>query len=81
MDSGLGSGTGTAVAAPPIIDKLLIQTSPVLANKDKSIHSLHGVIPYPFWYGGLASCVSCCCTQPLGVAGVGNSTDITYSYN
>ncbi|EGP83583.1 uncharacterized protein MYCGRDRAFT_49627 [Zymoseptoria tritici IPO323] len=43
------------------------ETHPLVLEKDKSIIPEHGVIHYPFYYGGLASCVSVCCTQPMGV--------------
>lgn len=43
------------------------ETHPLVLEKDKSVHPEHGVIHYPFYYGGLASCVSVCCTQPMGV--------------
>ncbi|CZT18645.1 related to dicarboxylate carrier protein [Ramularia collo-cygni] len=46
------------------------ETHPTVLEKDKSIHPEHGVIHYPFYFGGVASCVSVCCTQPLGVAGL-----------
>lgn len=58
----------TAHPAPaPITHKLFKPTHPLVTEKDKSIHPEHGVIHYPFYYGGLASCVSVLCTQPLGV--------------
>ena len=47
--------------------KLFAPTHPIIAEKDKSIHSEHGIIHYPFYFGGLASCVSVLNTQPLGV--------------
>jgi solute carrier family 25 (mitochondrial dicarboxylate transporter), member 10 len=47
--------------------KLSNTTHPLVVEKDKSIHSVHGIIHYPFYFGGLASCVSNVCTQPLGV--------------
>lgn len=55
---------------PPIAKKIFTPIHPVVAEKDKSIHSTHGVIHYPWWFGSLASCVSVLATQPLGVAGV-----------
>ncbi|KAF2154116.1 hypothetical protein K461DRAFT_277197 [Myriangium duriaei CBS 260.36] len=58
------------VPPPPIVHKILIEQNPIVVQKNKSIHSEHGVIHYPFYYGGVASAVSNCCTQPLGVAGV-----------
>lgn len=39
---------GGSVAAPPIAKKLFIETHPAVIVKDKSIHSEHGVIHYPF---------------------------------
>lgn len=51
----------------PTSGRLFITTHPLVAEKDKSIHSEHGIIHYPFYFGGLASCVSNVCTQPLGV--------------
>lgn len=53
--------------SPRIVQKLFIATNPLVLEKDKSIHAEHGAIHYPFYYGGLASCVSNCFTQPLGV--------------
>lgn len=67
MNLILPAHTGPPVAPPRITNTLFITNSPVVIEKDKSIHSQHGVIHYPFYYGGLASCVSSCCTQPLGV--------------
>ncbi|CAD0113623.1 unnamed protein product [Aureobasidium uvarum] len=61
---------GAPVPPPPITQKLFIELHPTVIEKDNSIHFEHGVIHYPFWFGGLASCVSNICTQPLGVAGV-----------
>jgi len=58
---------GAPVPPPPITQKLFIELHPTVIEKDNSIHSEHGVIHYPFWFGGLASCVSNVCTQPLGV--------------
>lgn len=55
------------VPPPPITQTLFKDTHPAVIEKDKSIHSEHGVIRYPFYYGGLASVVSGFCTQPLGV--------------
>ncbi|PNS16758.1 hypothetical protein CAC42_4722 [Sphaceloma murrayae] len=55
------------VPPPPIVHSLLVEHHPLAVEKDKSIHSEHGVIHYPFYYGGLASAVTSCCTQPLGV--------------
>lgn len=43
------------------------ETHPIVLEKDKSVHPEHGVIHYPFYFGGISSCVSVCCTQPLGV--------------
>ncbi|THY73658.1 hypothetical protein D6C94_05604 [Aureobasidium pullulans] len=59
---------GAPVPPPPITQKMFIELHPTVIEKDNSIHSEHGVVHYPFWFGGLASCVSSCCTQPLGVA-------------
>ncbi|RMX86532.1 hypothetical protein D0869_03025 [Hortaea werneckii] len=56
-------------ASPPIVQKMMTPTHPLVTEKDKSIHSEHGVIHYPWYFGGTASCVSVMCTQPLGVAG------------
>ncbi|KAG2166094.1 hypothetical protein JADG_005833 [Aureobasidium aubasidani] len=61
---------GAPVPPPPITQKMFIELHPTVIEKDNSIHSEHGVVHYPFWFGGLASCVSSCCTQPLGVAGL-----------
>ncbi|KAF2221065.1 mitochondrial carrier domain-containing protein [Elsinoe ampelina] len=55
------------VPPPPIVHSLLVEQHPVAVEKNKSIHSEHGVIHYPFYFGGLASAVTSCCTQPLGV--------------
>jgi len=63
------------VAPPPIVHKLLAEHHPAAVDKDKSIHSEHGVIHYPFYFGGLASAVSGCCTQPLGVGKHFNSSN------
>ncbi|KAI6826757.1 hypothetical protein KC365_g3364 [Hortaea werneckii] len=60
-------------ASPPIVQKMMTPTHPLVTEKDKSIHSEHGVIHYPWYFGGTASCVSVMCTQPLGVAGKGVS--------
>jgi len=38
----------STIVAPPIVNTLLVPTSPIVAEKDKSIHSQHGVIHYPF---------------------------------
>ncbi|KAI7204218.1 hypothetical protein KC316_g6906 [Hortaea werneckii] len=57
-------------ASPPIVQKMMTPTHPLVTEKDKSIHSEHGVIHYPWYFGGTASCVSVMCTQPLGVAGL-----------
>ncbi|THZ23444.1 hypothetical protein D6C90_09330 [Aureobasidium pullulans] len=57
---------GAPVPPPPITQKMFIELHPTVIEKDNSIHSEHGVVHYPFWFGGLASCVSSCCTQPLG---------------
>lgn len=64
ISSSLGA---SPVPPPPIVNALLVQHHPIAVEKNKSIHSEHGVIHYPFYYGGLASAVTCCCTQPLGV--------------
>ncbi|RMY77876.1 hypothetical protein D0862_13474 [Hortaea werneckii] len=53
-------------ASPPIVQKMMTPTHPLVTEKDKSIHSEHGVIHYPWYFGGTASCVSVMCTQPLG---------------
>ncbi|KAI7063177.1 hypothetical protein KC327_g13016 [Hortaea werneckii] len=55
-------------ASPPIVQKMMTPTHPLVTEKDKSIHSEHGVIHYPWYFGGTASCASVMCTQPLGVA-------------
>ncbi|OBW68717.1 MAG: Maleylacetoacetate isomerase [Aureobasidium pullulans] len=68
---------GAPVPPPPITQKMFIELHPTVIEKDNSIHSEHGVVHYPFWFGGLASCVSSCCTQPLGVAGLRLQTPIT----
>lgn len=39
--------TGALVPSPPLVQKLLVETHPLVAEKDKSIHPLHGVIHYP----------------------------------
>ncbi|KAI7505939.1 hypothetical protein KC347_g7803 [Hortaea werneckii] len=57
-------------ASPPIVHKMMTPTHPLVTEKDKSIHSEHGVIHYPWYFGGTASCASAMCTQPLGVAGL-----------
>jgi len=36
------------VAPPPITDNLFIERHPIVVEKDKSTHSEHGVIHYPF---------------------------------
>lgn len=54
-------------ASPPIVQKMMTPTHPLVTDKDKSIHSEHGVIHYPWYFGGTASCASVMCTQPLGV--------------
>jgi len=36
------------VAPPPIHDKIFIERNPIVVEKDKSTHSEHGVIHYPF---------------------------------
>ncbi|KAK5135338.1 hypothetical protein LTR08_005442 [Meristemomyces frigidus] len=59
---------GSLAASPNIIQKMFHETHPFVTEKDKSIHSEHGVIHYPFYYGGLASCVSNLFTQPLGLS-------------
>lgn len=56
------------VAPPAMAHKLFKETHPTVTVKDKSIHSQHGVVHYPFYFGGLASALSSCCTQPLGVS-------------
>lgn len=62
---------GNTVTTPPaIVQSLFRETHPAVIVKDKSIHTEHGVIHYPFWFGGVASAVSTTCTQPLGVATV-----------
>jgi dicarboxylate transporter 10 len=43
------------------------ETHPLVLEKDKSHLPDYGVVHYPFYYGGIASCVSVCCTQPLGL--------------
>lgn len=60
----------TTTTPPAIVQQLFRETHPAVIVKDKSIHSEHGVIHYPFWFGGVASAISSCCTQPLGVATV-----------
>ncbi|KAI5243289.1 hypothetical protein E4T42_07403 [Aureobasidium subglaciale] len=72
---------GAPVPPPLITQKLFIELHPTVIEKDNSIHSEHGVVHYPFWFGGLASCVSSCCTQPLGVAGVSLCHSIQTSYD
>ncbi|CAD0097218.1 unnamed protein product [Aureobasidium vineae] len=72
---------GAPVPPPPITQKLFIELHPTVIEKDNSIHSEHGVIHYPFWFGGLASCVSNICTQPLGVAGLSASLTRTFFYS
>ncbi|KAI6830504.1 hypothetical protein KC364_g7695 [Hortaea werneckii] len=57
-------------ASPPIVQKMMTPTHPLVTEKDKSIHSEHGVIHYPWYFGGTASCASVLCTEPLGVAGL-----------
>jgi len=59
--------TAMPVLPPPITQKLFVETHPAVTEKDKSVHSEHGIIHYPFWYGGAASVVSGICTTPLGV--------------
>jgi dicarboxylate transporter 10 len=54
--------------APPISQHIFKERTPESVIKDKSTHSEHGVIHYPFWYGGGASAVSSLITQPLGVS-------------
>lgn len=54
--------------APPITRNLFRERPVEVVIKDKSTHSEHGVIHYPFWFGGAASAVSSLCTQPLGVS-------------
>ena len=70
----IDSPTATVTAANasptsphPAPVKMFVTTHPLVVEKDKSIHSEHGIIHYPFYFGGLASCVSNVCTQPLGV--------------
>ncbi|KJY00348.1 mitochondrial dicarboxylate carrier like protein [Zymoseptoria brevis] len=64
------SSPETPPAAPRRSLVTIHETHPLVLEKDKSIIPDHGVIHYPFYYGGLASCVSVCCTQPMGVAGL-----------
>lgn len=52
---------------PRIAGSIFKETHDIVQDKDKSLHSEHGVIHYPFYYGGLASCISLLSTQPLGV--------------
>ncbi|KAI7341709.1 hypothetical protein KC354_g16933 [Hortaea werneckii] len=68
-------------ASPPIVQKMMTPTHPLVTEKDKSIHSEHGVIHYPWYFGGTASCVSVMCTQPLGVAGLTASLARTAVYS
>ncbi|KAI7551931.1 hypothetical protein KC331_g2226 [Hortaea werneckii] len=68
-------------ASPPIVQKMMTPTHPLVTKKDKSIHSEHGVIHYPWYFGGTASCVSVMCTQPLGVAGLTASLARTAVYS
>ncbi|KAI7187372.1 hypothetical protein KC352_g22235, partial [Hortaea werneckii] len=68
-------------ASPPIVQKMLTPTHPLVTEKDKSIHSEHGVIHYPWYFGGTASCASVMCTQPLGVAGLTASLARTAVYS
>ena len=63
----IAASAAAPVAPPAITQTLFVETHPNVVEKDKSIHSEHGIIHYPFYYGGLASAVSSCCTQPLGV--------------
>ncbi|KAI7227087.1 hypothetical protein KC330_g8553 [Hortaea werneckii] len=67
--------------SPPIVQKMMTPTHPLVTEKDKSIHSEHGVIHYPWYFGGTASCVSVMCTQPLGVAGLTASLARTAVYS
>jgi len=69
------------VPSPPITQHLFVETHPVVTEKDKSMHSVHGVIRYPFYYGGLASGASSLCCQPLGVVTVRLQTQNTLSMN
>ena len=66
-DAPLTLQMASAAPSPPIVEKLFSEHHPIAVEKNKSIHSKHGVIYYPFWFGGVASAVSTCCTQPLGV--------------
>ncbi|KAI7209398.1 hypothetical protein KC333_g8745 [Hortaea werneckii] len=68
-------------ASPPIVQKMMTPTHTLVTEKDKSIHSEHGVIHYPWYFGGTASCVSVMCTQPLGVAGLTASLARTAVYS
>ncbi|SMY28939.1 unnamed protein product [Zymoseptoria tritici ST99CH_1A5] len=71
------SSPETPPAAPRRSLVTIHETHPLVLEKDKSIIPDHGVIHYPFYYGGLASCVSVCCTQPMGVAGKGLGASLT----
>ncbi|KAI7263970.1 hypothetical protein KC345_g8977 [Hortaea werneckii] len=68
-------------ASPPIVQKMMTPTHPLVTEEDKSIHSEHGVIHYPWYFGGTASCASVMCTQPLGVAGLTASLARTAVYS
>ncbi|SMR63573.1 unnamed protein product [Zymoseptoria tritici ST99CH_3D1] len=52
------SSPETPPAAPRRSLVTIHETHPLVLEKDKSIIPDHGVIHYPFYYGGLASCVS-----------------------
>lgn len=54
--------------APPITGVIFKPRIPEVVIKDKSTHSEHGVIHYPFWFGGAASAVSTLFTAPLGIS-------------
>jgi len=61
------TSSSAPVLPPPMANSLFVETHPTVIEKDKSIHSEHGVIHYPFWFGGGASVISGICTAPLGV--------------
>ncbi|KAF1344857.1 mitochondrial carrier domain-containing protein [Delphinella strobiligena] len=46
---GFTGPAGALIPSPPIVQKLLVEIHPLVAEKDKSIHSLHGVIHYPLY--------------------------------
>ena len=62
-----GKSSPASQTPPPIMKKMFKPTHPVVAQKDKSVHAEHGVIHYPWYFGGVSSCVAVLCTQPLGV--------------